>query len=478
MIKLHLLTALIAVFFSLMASAQDNRPWSLQECMDYAYRNNLNIQRSETDISNNEVLLRQSQLSRLPNANISLLNSWRWGRSIDPTTNLFINNRINSNGFTGSAGVVLYNGNQQVNSIRQNKKALESSYYGMIKTRNDVGLDVVATYLNVIFARELLANARLQLNTTAAQLDQTKKLVEAGALPVTNLYDIQAQLASNEVEVINRENDVELAILQIKQLLMIPATEAFDVLTPAIEADDIHMMAMNSEQIYQQALGIQPEIRGVDLNVESAEFGLRVAKGARIPTLTLGGQAFTNYSDQNRDFDIESSTVVRRIGFLESDPTQFVAAEIPITARVLRDIPMATQWKNNRSWSLGFNLAIPIFNGYQVQTNVQRAHIQKELADIQAKETRNQLRQVIERAYNDARAASKVYEAAGKQVEALEESFRANDRSYNLGASRFIDYQVVQNNLFRARSDLSRAKYDYIFRVKVLDFYVGNPITL
>ena len=128
MIKLHLLTALIAVFFSLMASAQDNRPWSLQECMDYAYRNNLNIQRSEADISNNEALLKQSQLARLPNVNISLLNSWRWGRSIDPTTNLFINNRINSNGFTGSAGVVLYNGNQQVNSIRQNKKALESSY--------------------------------------------------------------------------------------------------------------------------------------------------------------------------------------------------------------------------------------------------------------------------------------------------------------------------------------------------------------
>jgi outer membrane protein len=476
--KLWFIAGFLPVFFCFEVSAQNSRVWSLQECVDYAYQNNLNIQRSEYNVENNEALLKQSQLARLPDANLSVFNSWRWGRSIDPTTNLFINDRINSNGFSGSAGLVLFNGFQQINAIRQNKKAVESSYYGMLKTRNDVALEVVAAYLNIIFAKELLENARLQLNTSQVQQDQTTKQVEAGALPVTNLYDIQAQVATNEVELINRENDVELTLLQMKQLLQIPASENFDIVTPDIDAEGLKMLAMSSEQVYQQALGIQPEIRSADLGVESAEYGLKTAKGARIPTLSLGGQGFTNYSDQNRDFEVETVTQTRRVGFLESDPTQFVVAEIPFTVTTFRDIPMTTQWKNNRSWQLGFNLAIPIFNGYQVSTGIQRARIQKELADIDARETRNTLRQVIERAYNDARAASKVYDAAGKQVDALEESFRATEKGYNLGASRFVDYQVVSNNLFRARSDLSRAKYDYIFKIKVLDFYVGNPITL
>jgi outer membrane protein len=167
------------------------------------------------------------------------------------------------------------------------------------------------------------------------------------------------------------------------------------------------------------------------------------------------------------------------IGYLNSDPTQTVSAYPIINQIPLRDTPnIPTQWADNRSWAAGFNIGIPIFNGWSTRTNIQRAKIQEDLAEINAKETRNILRQTIETAYNDAQAAVKIYDAAQKQVSALEESFRATEKSYNLGALNFVDYQISSFNLFSARSNLVRSKFDYIFKLKVLDFYLGNPLTL
>jgi outer membrane protein len=461
---------------------QDGKKWTLEECVDYAYENNLNVQRGELAMRNNEALLRQNQLSRIPTLSMTGFNGWRWGRSIDPTTNTFVTNKFLTNGFNWNSNVTLYNGMQQVNSVRQGRKDLEASYYDLQKTRNDVALDVVGAYLNVIFTRELLETARTQLASTQAQLDQTGKLVEAGSLPVTNLLNLQSELASNEVQVINRENDVQLAMLQLKQFLQIPASDDFDIETPEFEADNFQMVPYTAEGVYLEALETQPEIKSASLNIESAKIGERIARGAQIPRLSLGLGASTNYSDQYRTPTGETRTEIvpsQTIGFLQSDPSQLVQSvpfpqEVPVTE--VRGV--GDQWVDNRGYNIGFSLAIPIFQGYQIRTGIQQSKLQRESAEIAAKETRNFLRQTIETAYNDAQAASKVFEAAEKQVAALEESFRATERSYNLGAANFVDYQVASNNLFRARSDLLRSKYDYIFKLKILDFYLGNPLTL
>ena len=472
----------ISSFLYLSAQAQEVKKWDLEECVNYAYDNNLIVKRSELTVQDFEAQLKQGHLSRIPTLNMNIFNSWRWGRSIDPTTNLFTTDRINSNGAGASSNFLVYNGSKLNRSINQGEKLVEASYYDLQKSKNDVALDVVFGYLQIIFTRELLDNAQEQRKTTQAQLDQTEKLVNAGSLPITNLLDLQSQLASNEVDVINSENDVNLAVLQLKQYLQIPAEEPFDIVTPEFEQDNYEFVPYSVGEVYNQAEKIQPEIRSADLQIESAKLGIKIAQSDHIPQIGLNAQFSTNFSDQfsipTGDFD-EITQDLGTIGYLNSDPTQLVSA-FPITNQVpIREVPsIPSQWTDNRSWAVGFNIGIPIFNGWSTRTNIQRAKIQENLAKINATETRNILRQTIETAYNDAQAAVKIYDAAQKQVSALEESFRATEKSYNLGAVNFVDYQVASFNLFSARSNLVRTKFDYIFKLKVLDFYLGNPLTL
>jgi len=476
------LTIAISCFLFWSAHAQEVTKWSLEECVNHAYDNSLSVQRSQLAMQDNEAQLKQGHLSRLPTLNANIFNSWRWGRSIDPTTNLFTTNRINSNGANFASNLQVYNGSRLSRSINQGKKFVEASYYDLEKSKNDVALDVVFGYLQIIFTRELLDNAEQQLSTTQAQLDQTEKLVNAGSLPITNLLDLQSQAASNEVDVINRENDVNLAILQLKQFLQIPAEEPFDIVTPDFEPSNYEFVPYSVGEVYSQAEKIQPEIRSADLQIEGAELGIKIAQSDHIPRIGLNAQFNTNFSDQFRIPTGEVDEVTQElgtIGYLNSDPTQLVTA-FPITNEIpIREVPnIPSQWADNRSWAVGFNIGIPIFNGWATRTNIQRAKIQQSLAKINATETRNILRQTIETAYNDAQAAVKVFDAAQKQVAALEESFRATEKSYNLGAVNFVDYQVASFNLFSARSNLVRSKFDYIFKIKVLDFYLGNPLTL
>lgn len=471
---------ILFIFFS--AQAQEVKQWTLEECVNYAYDYNLTVRRSELSMQNNEVNLKQSKLSRVPSLNMNIFNSWRWGRSIDPTTNLFTTQRINSNGASASTQFIVYNGSRQHRTVKRSEMDVQASFYEFEKSKNDVALDVVLGYLQIIFTRELMENSRFQLTTTQAQLDQTEKLVNAGSLPRTNLLDLQSQLASNEVEVINSENDVNLAILRLKQYLQIPAEEEFDIFTPEFDQANYEFVPYSVGEVYKQAELIQPEIKAADMRIESAQIGEQIAKGAHIPTVGLQGQFVTNFSDQNSAPTGETQTVIQdlgTVGYLKDDVTQLVNAFPLVTEVPIREVQnISTQWVDNRSWSAGFNIGVPIFNGWQTKSNIQRAKIDVDLAEINAQETRNILRQTIETSYNDAQAAIKIFNAAQKQVDALQESFRATERSYNLGATNFVDYQVSSFNLFSAKSNLVRSKFDYIFKLKVLDFYLGNPLTL
>jgi outer membrane protein len=471
-------TILFVALISLSTQAQEMKQWDLEACVNHAYENSLTVQRSQLALKDNEALVKQGKLSRLPTLNMNVFNSWRWGRSIDPTTNLFTTQRINSNGANASSNFLLYQGSRLSRSIKQGEMNVQASMYDLEKEKIVVALDVVFGYLQIIFTRELLENAREQLKTTKTQMDQTAKFVDAGSLPITNLLDLQSQVAGNEVDVINAENDVNLAVLQLKQFLQIPAEEPFDIVTPDFSASNYAFVTMSVGEVFETAEQTQPEIKSADIQIESAQMGVKIARSDHIPQVGLQGQFFTNYSDQNKEFTgaEQIPDQFNPIGFLQSNPSEIVVE--PTFRTFFNDINIPTQWADNRSWSAGFNIAVPIFNGWSTQTNVQRAKIQEDLAEINAIEARNVLRQTIETAYNDAQAAAKVFEAAQKQVDALEESFRATEKSYNLGAVNFVDYQVASFNLFSARSSQVRSKFDYIFKLKVLDFYLGNPLTL
>ncbi|MEO9805950.1 MAG: TolC family protein [Reichenbachiella sp.] len=460
--------------------AQDYK-YSLEECIRIAFEKNLTIQRSQLDLKVSEVTKNQTKFERLPNFNVSANYGANWGRSIDPTTNTFITQQNNSSNINGQSNLTVFNGMQTNNSIKQANVNYAATEADLEKAKNDVGLNVATLYLNVIFNQELLANAQYQLNSTNQQLDRTKKLVDAGALPITNLLDLQAQAASNEVNVINAENSYNLAILNLKQSLLIPAGDRFEIEIPEIDLQVGETALMNPSQIYSTAEAIMPEIKSAQLRIEEADLNYRISKGAYSPTFTVSAGFNTNYSsfaDQDRNIFDGTTIMTQQVGYVSTTGDAVLSdVTIPNVVDTRSGFPIGEQFRENISKSLGFNLSIPVFNRFRTRAEVQRSMLSKYRAEVSSQEVKNQLRQNIESAYNDMMAASKTHAANQKQVEALEEAFRVTENQFNLGSANFVDYQVANNNLYMAKSDLVRAKYDFIFKQKILDFYLGKPIT-
>jgi outer membrane protein len=460
----------------------DDTIWTLEECIDYALDENLRIKRGELDVRDYEIQMSQAKADLFPSLNFGGQYNNLWGRSIDPTTNLFSNQRIQSGGVQASSNITLYGGSQLRNTIKQSKVNLQASTFDLETARNGVMLDVTMAFLNIILNVELLENATYQLQTTQTQLETTRKQVEVGALPLIRELELVAQVESNEVSVINAENELRLSMLQLKQYLLIPANVPFEIDIPELDIDAMDPVLLPAEDIYETAENIMPQVKSADLWVESAALGVKVARGGLDPRLFASGNMYTNYSSARSDriLDGEPTTRIVPIGYVEvPDPFNvqlpvFTEVEVPLT----EDYTVATQFKDNWSYAVGLTLQIPIFNGLSARSFYQRSKINEDQAEIMSREVRQTLRQNIEVAYTNALAASKTYNASQKQVASLEESFRAAERSYNLGAMNVYDYQVASNNLFMARSDLLRAKYNYIFTVKVLDFYLGKPLSL
>jgi outer membrane protein len=456
--------------------------WTLEECIDYVLDENLTIKRSELSVRDYEIQLSQSRADLYPNLNFGGQYNNLWGRSIDPTTNLFSSQRIQSGGVQASSNVTLYGGSQIRNSIKRNKLNLEASTYDLETAKNDAMLNVTLAFLNIILNVELLENATYQLQTTQSQLETTHKQVEVGALPISRELELVAQVESNEVSVINAENELRMSKLRLKQYLLIPANAPFEIDIPELDIDQMEPVLVSVDEVFRTAETIMPEVKSADLGVESSEIYVKIARGGLDPRLFASGNMYTNYSSARTErlIDGESTTRTIPIGYvIVPDPFN---VELPVFSDIqvppTEPYTVGTQFKDNWSYSVGVTLQVPIFNGLSSRSLFQRAKINSQQVEILSKEVRLNLRQNIELAYNDALAASKTYNASLKQVASLEESFRAAEKSYNLGAMNIYDYQVASNNLFRAKSDLLRAKYNYIFTVKVLDFYLGKPLSL
>jgi outer membrane protein len=432
----------------LSASAQDNYPpgpYDLQTAVDIAIQNNLTLKRTELNQQVIEADLLQNKGQRYPTLNAGTSYGVRWGRSINPVTNLFENNKIGNANFTANSNAPIFQGMRITNSIAQAKTNLEAGKYNLEATKNNITLTVINNFINVVFNREQVKIAENQLGTTSEQLTRTKKLVDAGSLPMSDYLDLQSQNASSQLEVINAQNSYRNAKLALAQSMQIPFTDDFEVIEPEFEMEEGLMANESSEEIYQAAVENMPEIKAAQANVLSAEYQEKIAKGAFYPSLTVGANVFTNYVDQ----------------VYRTDRPAF-----------------GQQFQDNLSQALQFNLNIPILSNMNNKASLQRARAQRAIQQVAELEAKNQLRQDIETAYTSALAADLSYKASVTRVASLEESFRIAQQRFDLGAINSVDFQIAQNNLFNAQAELLNAKYTYIFRVKVLDFYLGNPINL
>ncbi|MFN3999089.1 TolC family protein [Algoriphagus sp.] len=434
--------------FSIAQGGNSSQVYDLQTCVDIALENNLTLRRTELNQGTIEADLLTNQGRRLPSLIAFGSSGYRWGRSINPVTNLFETRRIGNINTQVNSNMPIFNGFQINNTIAQARKNLESGQYTLAAAQNDITLNVINLFIDVVFNREQVKIAENQLKTTTDQFSRIKSLVDAGSLPISNQLDLQSQNATNQVNLINARNGLRLAKLALAQAMVIPFTNDFDVIEPEFEVSQAVLASDDPSEIYEIAVNILPQIKAAQANVESAEYSVKVAKGAFYPSIGANVAIFSNYVDQ-----------------------AFLAGTTEI-------IPFPTQIENNLSQSGNLQLTIPIFSNFSNKANLQRARVQKRLAEVAEEEAKNTLRQQIETAYTQALAAEQSYEASLIQVKSLEETFRMAQQQFGLGAINSVDFQVAQNNLFNSQANLINAKYSYIFRVKVLDFYFGNPINL
>lgn len=457
--------------------------WTLKQCIDYALANSLTVQRSNYNVESAEVDYLQAKANLLPSVNGAINYGYNWGRSVNPVTNQFTTQEINFISPGAQASWVLFNGMRVQNSIKQNNRALQASKFDLEKAKNDLILNVASLFVNVQFNKERLQNARYQLSSSQQQYDRTKKQVEAGALPKANELNLDAQVATNEVNLVTAENALALSLLQLKQALQLPASTPLDIVMPDLSVEDL-VLDQERHEIYQIARETLPEVKSASLKTESANFGVKAQRGSFYPRLSLNGSVNSNYSsasDRARFIpDGGDPTIsypqIGVVGGPGGTPVYSSDPQISPSGYLVDGYGRRDQLQDNIFRQVSLNLTIPIFNNLSTRSSYQRQVINRQLAEVSAKEVDNTLRQNVEMAYNDAVAAWKTYSSSLRQVSAREEAFRMTKQRFDIGATPFVEYQVAENDLYQAMTDLARAKYDFILKKKVLDFYQGKPV--
>lgn len=471
---------LILLSCAWISSAHAQQSWSLQQCIDYAYQHNIQIQQGELNIQLSEANRTQSMAGTLPSVNASASHGYNWGQTIDPFTNQFATERIRSNSFGINAGLTIFNGFQQMNSIKQNSLLLEASKQDQEKLKNDIALNVANAYLNVLFNQELLNIAQSNLESSGQQVDRIRKMVDAGAAPKGTLFDIEAQMATDEASLIQAENNLSLAYLSLTQLLQMSREEAenFSIVTPGMDDLETNEMVSNSDAVVNSALSNFPEIKSAEINVMSAEKGLDIAQGGMSPRLSASFSYGTGYSGANQLVTSADTIGQVPIGQVAGTGETVLTLSPQTIPTAFETKAFSDQLTDNVNQSLFFSLSIPIFNGLSTRTSIQRAKIGVENARLNLESAKNTLTQNVERAYADAQAAYRSYLASERSVEAAEEAMKYATIRYEEGVINAVDYTTARVRQDNAKADMIRNKYQYVFRSKVVDFYLGKPITM
>ena len=464
-------------------------PWTLQRAVDYALEHNLTVRQNQLTAQSNQQVLKQSRAALLPTANLNGTQTWQYGTSVNPLTYEYQSQTVRANNFSAVSQVVLFQGFQLRNTVRRNALDYEASVQDIAKAKNDLSLNVASQFLQLVLAQELVRANQTRVASDEAQIARTKILLKAGSIPESTLLDSQSQLATDELNVITAQNQADLARLALMQLLNIdPATaKNFQIDVPQLpDPDEEAPMTLDADQTFQKAVGTLPEIKAAELRVQSARRSIDLTRGAYYPRLFLNGQIFTGFSSSSVSrvltgtsagtpyplniLDGNGNPVPGTSGYTLSLPGQPTYDVLPVR--------FLDQLNNNLGKSIQFALSVPILNGLQVRTGVQRAIINEQVASLRAEQARLTLRQSIEQAAADARAAQLQYAASKRQVAALTLTQRNSEIRFNNGLLNGTEFNITKNNLTFAESNRIQAKYSFIFRRKVLDFYQGKPLTL
>jgi outer membrane protein len=437
----------------ILVSVKAQETWTLEKCIEHALTNNIQVKQQLLQVEGNKADLLQSKLTMLPSLNGFASHGYNYGKTVDRYTNAFATERVRSNNFYLSSSVTLFEGFQKVNQLRQSQANLEASQFDKDKFMDDISLSIATAYLQILFYREMLKTSENQLAATELQAARLKKLVDAGALAQGDYYTIEAQKAAENSAAVDARNNLDIAYLTLEQMLDIPSNQAFEIEVPDLELGQQPLLMESPEHVYDFALETQPSIKSAQWKVNSSEYGLLRARGGYSPALTLQGSMGTGFSGANKII-VDTLTLKTAVK------------------------PFNDQINDNVNKSFSFNLNVPIFNGWATKTAISKAKINVENSKYNLDLSKLELRKTIEQAHADARAALNKYQSSVLGVAAAKESYRYAEQKFNVGVMNSVDYNNAKKDFEKAESELLRAKYEFIFKTTVLDFYMGKPISL
>lgn len=447
---------LVLSSFQLQAQVEivrETKVWTLEECVKYALENNISIKQTALDSIDANINKRGAVGNFLPSINANTSHSWNIGLNQNITTGLLENQTSQFSAIGANVGLNIYDGMRNLNTYRRSKLAIIASQYQLTKMQEDIALNVANAFLQVLFDKEFLQVQIKQKEINEQQLLQTQEFVDAGSLPKGDLLDVKATIASDTQRVIAAENAVLISKLSLAQLLQLKEFYNFDVTDDTNLTDENSMMSKTALDIYEKAKEQRTEIKIANAQLELAMKDLTIARGAYQPTL----RAFFGYDTRISYNDISYI-----------DGSTLITQAAP---------PFWTQFNDNAGKSFGAQISIPVFNGFTTRNNVDRAKVEVERRKIALEQEDLNLQRNVYTAYTDALGALKAFESAVAAVESRQGSYDYAKERYDVGLLNSFDFFQAQTLLTNAQSEVLRTKYDYIFKIKILEFYFGIPIS-
>jgi outer membrane protein len=466
--KIFLSISLVIAYTLVTAQSQK---LTLQQCVETGIANNLDVLQSDLQVKTDEINWKQSKLNMLPDLNGSASHGLNTGRSIDPFTNTYLNQNSNYASYGLGSNVTIFNGFSMQSLVKQNKLTYEASKMTLQQRKDNLTLNIILAYLQVLNNEDLLEQARNQAELSKSQVDRLEILDKEGAILPSLLSDLKGQYASDKVSLVLNQASLETAKINLCQLMNVPYTKEFSV--EKLEATAFADKYPDTpDKIYETALQQFAQIKAVDYSVQSFQQGVKFAKGRLFPTLSFSAGIGTNYSNTALASTFVNTTDVTSDDYVivGGNPTPVIRKQSNFSTQ---KISYSDQLKNNRNSGFSLDLQIPIFNQFFQRNRIKIAKINLKNSEFVASTTKTQLQLAIEQAYANMTSASESYILLLEQVNAYTESFGAAEVRFNAGVGNSIDYLTAKNNLDRANIALINAKYNYVLRTKILDYYKG-----
>ena len=471
------------LFFVLTISTSANaqvKKWTLSECVQYALDNNISVKQSELDLAATDIEKMSATGAFLPSLNFSTSASENTGLSFNPLTNnaqtttfLSVNGSLN-------VGYTLFDGLRNYRRVQRAALSQLSSQYRLSKMKDDISLFVANGYLQVLLNKANVAAVVAQNQVTKQQIERTKKLIDAGVLPRGDLLEIDATDASEQQRIAVADNAVRISLISLAQLLLIKDYENFDIVDEDYQVVNNAIALKSVEELIQGAKQTRSEVKIAQQNVSISEKDLQIAKGASLPTLSAFfgyNSRYTNAGSFTQDLDPDNPFITQEIGVVEQTG-QSVVGQFPNTiSREVQPDAFIDQAYENDGISYGLQLSIPVFNAFSVRANVRRSKISLERSKLQLQQAALDLESNVYQAYVDAEGSRKAYQAAQKSVASQELAYQYAKDRYDAGATNAFDFSQSKLRYDNAQVELNRSKYDYIFKIKVLELYFGIPAT-